>query len=644
MVSTHGRSIYSLHFRTPGLLHTLTYLVIVTGFLVALTVPGIALVSVNPWSSPEVSSEHIGKSFLWLCYSLVVSIFTIGILWLDMERLTKQFVGRSMTLNATLVSKRLRLSPNALEKAKENPAAWAVEPLSVPKGIAIAMMFLLLAGGVVSVLAAVYTNYSYPALIGLSCLTGVVFVGTMTVSDRWAHRAYLRCICLSVDDGKQQSANAELSLRSMVELLGDYQKMFYFVDIPIMVSLLCVTGYELYHAIHNWTSNHNMDGFHVGFLAGTVAMHVIIANVVSILIVSVDHRYFEDTLSAGQPQEAVKEEGSWWRLTYILFAAVLLTIWTHLLVSTGGSHAAAQPVRVAVMTWGGAGPGFVGIEKGFFGSTQVELRIIDDSRARHAAYKAEEFEVLLTNPDQHPRELEIGLPGSMILCSDVSLGADGMIAHPSITTISDLKGKRIAYVQGSASDYMVTKALASAGLSRSDVLLQAVDDPSTSVAALYGGQISAAVSWEPLMSQAVSSGNARILFTSRDIPDTIVGVFVAKKTLTSDPHRLEDFIKGWIESVEFCKSHPEESRAIMSKAFGVNSNEMNEMMSGITLLDASHNTSWMQRTQGLSRLDQLAHDAAGFWHQEGLLKQIPPNSKSWTNSDAAAIVEKLSSK
>ena len=251
MASIHGRSIYSLHFRTPGRLHTVTYFVIATGFLVALTVPG-ALVPVNPWNSPEVLSEHIGKAFFWLCYSLTVSIFTIGILWLDMERLTKHFVGRSMILNDKLVSERLYLSAGAVEKAKGNPAAWAVEPLAVPKGIAIAMMFLLLAGGVVSVLSAMYTNYSYPALIGLSLLTGVVFVGTMTVSDRWAHRAYMRCICLSVDDKNQQSANAEVSLRSMVELLGDYQKMFYFVDIPIMASLFCVTGYELYHAIHNW--------------------------------------------------------------------------------------------------------------------------------------------------------------------------------------------------------------------------------------------------------------------------------------------------------------------------------------------------------------------------------------------------------
>ena len=79
----------------------------------------------------------------------------------------------------------------------------------------------------------------------------------------------------------------------------------------------------------------------------------------------------------------------------------------------------AAPIRVAIMSWGGAGPGFVGVTKGCFGSQAISFDVLDDSRARQAAYQSKDFEVLLTNPDQHQRELEMGLPGRVVVMWDV---------------------------------------------------------------------------------------------------------------------------------------------------------------------------------------------------------------------------------
>ncbi len=303
-----------------------------------------------------------------------------------------------------------------------------------------------------------------------------------------------------------------------------------------------------------------------------------------------------------------------------------------------------RPIRVAVMTWGGAGPGFVGIEKRLFGSQRVELKVIDDSAARQAAYQSEDFEVILTNPDQHPRELEMGLPGSMILLSDVSLGADGVVASPTIKSVADLRGKVVAYVRGAASDFMISKALSAAGLRREDLRLLPVEDPSISVAALEKGQeVAAAVSWEPLMSQAVATGRAKILFTSKDMPDTILGVFVAKDSLTGDQGRLEGFVNGWLRAVDYVTAHRAESNGIMARAFSVTAPEIETMMAGLALMSAERNAEWFQSRTGRSRLDSFTDEAASYWQSVGLLQPRSAAKGRWTSEAAAVLLEKASS-
>jgi NitT/TauT family transport system substrate-binding protein len=296
------------------------------------------------------------------------------------------------------------------------------------------------------------------------------------------------------------------------------------------------------------------------------------------------------------------------------------------------------PVKVAVMTWAGAGPGFVAIRKGFFQGLPVELSIIDDTKARQAAFQNKEFEVYLTNPDQHPREVENGLPGTMFLVSDISYGADGLLARRDITHIAELRGKRIAYTQGTASDFMLSKALISAGLARSDVTLVTLDDPGIAVAALTAGQVDAALSWEPLMSQAVKEGKARIIFTSADVPDSIIGVFIAKDSLIQDEQRFKHFVEGWLRAVEYIKSNPDESYRIMAEGLDVSGPEIREMMAGIRLADRRKNEEFFALdTNGMTKMDRFVNDSAAYWYSVGLLnKQIEP-TRRWVHSNISSF-------
>lgn len=301
---------------------------------------------------------------------------------------------------------------------------------------------------------------------------------------------------------------------------------------------------------------------------------------------------------------------------------------------------APKPLRVAVMTWGGAGPGFVGQKKDLFGGLNVEFHILDDTRQRQAAYQSDEFDIYLTNPDQHPKEVAMGIPGKMFMLSDFSEGADGLIARPSIDSISKLKGKRVAYIQGSASDFMLSKALASVGLSRNEIQLVELDDPNTASVALISGQVDAAVSWEPLMSQAVKSGQARILFTSRDVPDSIIGVFIAKDRLLKDGPRLKRFIGGWLKSIEYYNSHQDESLEIMARAFNVDIADMRLMMRGLRLATETDNSDYFYaQSERPTKMDLFTAEAAMYWRSIGLLPRNRALPDRWVPEETRALYQ-----
>ena len=77
--------------------------------------------------------------------------------------------------------------------------------------------------------------------------------------------------------------------------------------------------------------------------------------------------------------------------------------------------------------------------------------------------------------------------------------ADRVIAQPGITSMADLKGKKVAVPEGTSGDMVLTLALKAAGMTKADVEVVPMD-PSTVVAAFSSGQVDAAGIWYPLIS------------------------------------------------------------------------------------------------------------------------------------------------
>jgi NitT/TauT family transport system substrate-binding protein len=165
--------------------------------------------------------------------------------------------------------------------------------------------------------------------------------------------------------------------------------------------------------------------------------------------------------------------------------------------------------------------------------------------------------------------LKINVRGTkVVLVTDTSNGAEGLVALPSISKPQDLAGKRIGIQGGlTGSEFMVTTMLRRNGLSRADVTFIHVEPES--VLEQMPEKIHAGYTWDPYLSRALAEGN-HILFTTADIPGMIPDVLALQGRVVSDrPEEVRGLLRAWFEAVEFWKSNPEEAAASIARVTGL---------------------------------------------------------------------------
>ncbi|MDZ8104154.1 MAG: sulfonate ABC transporter substrate-binding protein [Nostoc sp. DedQUE12a] len=103
-----------------------------------------------------------------------------------------------------------------------------------------------------------------------------------------------------------------------------------------------------------------------------------------------------------------------------------------------------------------------------------------------------------------------------------------------IRTLADLKGKKIVFQKGSASHYLLVKALEEAGLKYSDIQALSLP-PSEARDAFIQGKIDAWVTWDPYLAVAQKKANARVLRDASGISTQGGYYMAARKFATENP-------------------------------------------------------------------------------------------------------------
>jgi NitT/TauT family transport system substrate-binding protein len=243
----------------------------------------------------------------------------------------------------------------------------------------------------------------------------------------------------------------------------------------------------------------------------------------------------------------------------MLAAATALTM--------GTAHAQEAKVAIGISGWTGFAPLTLAKEAGIFkkNGLDVSLKKIPQ-KDRHLAIASGDVQCAATTVETWVVWNANGVATTQIFQLDKSYGADGMVVKPSITRISDLKGKTVAASAPGTSPYFALAwMLKKNGMSTKDVKVVNLEPQAAANAMIAGTDgVDAAMTYEPYLGAVRAKPEAgKIIATTLDYPMVMDTFGCTPKFLSENPKAAKALADSYFDAVEMIQKEPKKSFEIM---------------------------------------------------------------------------------
>lgn len=226
-----------------------------------------------------------------------------------------------------------------------------------------------------------------------------------------------------------------------------------------------------------------------------------------------------------------------------------------------------------------------------------------------------------------------GVPVTVGLVFDVSAGADALLVRPGIERLADLSGKRIGVEPGPLGVLMLGGVLDAAGLPASAV--RVVDmPPERQLAAWQGNAVDAMVCYEPNATLLQREG-ARLLFDSRQMPDTILDVLAVRLDRVSGrEENLMALVSAHFRGLKHLQGNRQDAVYRMAQRQGITAREAGQALAGVFFPTLEANRQYLAPA---GRLTTSASKVSALLVRAGLLGKTDALDKlsnaSWLPRD-----------
>jgi NitT/TauT family transport system substrate-binding protein len=240
----------------------------------------------------------------------------------------------------------------------------------------------------------------------------------------------------------------------------------------------------------------------------------------------------------------------------------------------GEASGGAQQVKVGIIPILDVAPIYLGKEKGFFTSRNIELTL--ESGQGGAAIVpgvvSGQFQFGFSNVTSLLIAQSRGLPLKVVSNGVASTGKDkadfgGVVTRDdSIKTAADLAGKRVAVnTLKNIGDSTIRASVRKAGGDPSSIKFVELAFPDMP-AALQADRVDAIWVVEPFLSTSLGEGGRLVASNYVDTaPDLTVAVYFTSEQLTKDdPDLVKRFTEAMTESLAYAESHPDEARQVLT--------------------------------------------------------------------------------
>ncbi len=251
-----------------------------------------------------------------------------------------------------------------------------------------------------------------------------------------------------------------------------------------------------------------------------------------------------------------------------------------LFTSIGCGQSVEEPLRIVSSPWPGYEPLYLARDLGYLKQRNIKLIELPSSNVTYEAFRNGSADVATLTFDETATLLAQGRHLRILAVMDVSNGGDAVVVRPEITSLSELKGKRITMVNIPLGAYLLQRMLDSAGLTADEVLLST--SPEDKHLRLYQEQkIDAAVTFEPYKSKLIEEG-AHVLFDSSMMPNEIFDLLVVNdKAFRKHREALCDLVMQWNRAIEYVYQYPEDAAKRMAGRLAMTPDAFLKAMSGL---------------------------------------------------------------
>ena len=243
---------------------------------------------------------------------------------------------------------------------------------------------------------------------------------------------------------------------------------------------------------------------------------------------------------------------------FLLFAAVL-------------PASAKEKVSLSIFSWPGYGFWFVAEEKGLAPDLDLDIQIIEDPYQSFGLMKAGQLDAMSSTIEYGPIAAETGHPARIVTFANLSYGTDRIITRPEVEAISDLKGEKVAVLEGGLSQIYMGIFLEQHDMAFDDVqyVNLIMDD---AAAAMIGGQVIAGEFWEPFGSQVLRTvRGAEVVATSLDpywLKTALLAdsVYFHADFIAERPETAAKLLKAYYDAIAYWSQNTDEANQIIADA------------------------------------------------------------------------------
>src|SRR3984957_11343127 len=236
--------------------------------------------------------------------------------------------------------------------------------------------------------------------------------------------------------------------------------------------------------------------------------------------------------------------------------------------SSGAAAAAPVTVRLGYLANITHAPALIGIKNGYFtkdlGSAgTVKTTVYSTGTQETTAILAGQIDVAYVGPNPAINAFQKSGGSAIKIISGVATGGASVVAKPSITSASQLKGQSLATPSlGNTQDVAVRYWLKQNGLTTSttgggDVSIKPTTPNSAAVLEYKSGQIAGASEPSPYDVEIVQDGG-KVLLSE---PGVSTVLMVTQSFLNAHPAIVADLLKANLDALNYIKSNPAQAQA-----------------------------------------------------------------------------------